>query len=140
MIQEYVRDWMTRDIITTTPTTPLSNARKLMIENNIRRLPVVDDEGLVGIITRNDIHEAEPAEISSVSIWELHQLLSRLYVKGEMTPNPITVTPDDTIGHAANLMLKNKVGGLPVVAANGQLVGIITESDIFRLVVRELGE
>ena len=140
MIQEYVRDWMTRDIITTTPTTALSNARKLMIENNIRRLPVVDDEGLVGIITRNDIHEAEPAEISSVSIWELHQLLSRLYVKGEMTPNPITVTPDDTIGHAANLMLKNKVGGLPVVAANGKLVGIITESDIFRLVVRELGE
>ena len=140
MIQEYVRDWMTRDIITTTPTTPLGHARKLMIENNIRRLPVVGDEGLVGIITRNDIHEAEPAEMSSVSIWELHQLLSRLYVKGEMTPNPITVTPDDTIGHAANLMLKNKVGGLPVVAANGQLVGIITESDIFRLVVRELGE
>ena len=140
VIQEYVRDWMTRDIITTTPTTPLGHARKLMIENNIRRLPVVGDEGLVGIITRNDIHEAEPAEMSSVSIWELHQLLSRLYVKGEMTPNPITVTPDDTIGHAANLMLKNKVGGLPVVAANGQLVGIITESDIFRLVVRELGE
>jgi CBS domain-containing protein len=56
-----------------------------------------------------------------------------------MTPDPITVTPDDTIGHAANLMLKNKDGGLPVVTVNGELVRIITESDIFRLVVRELG-
>jgi len=138
--QEFVRDWMTREVVTTAPSTPLANARKLMKENNIRRLPVLDEGKLVGIITLSDLHEAEPAELDSLNIWDLHGLLSRLYVKGEMTLDPITVSPDDTIGHAANLMLENKVSALPVIGENQQIIGIITESDIFRLVIREWGK
>lgn len=140
MKQELVKDWMTRKVVTTSPTTPLTLARELMKHHDIRRLPVLDEGNLVGIITFWDIHEVEPVEISSASMWELHSVLSRLYVSGDMTPGPVTISPEDTIGHAANVMLENKVSGLPVVGANQQLVGIITESDIFRLVIKEWGK
>lgn len=132
---ELVRDWMTREVITAGLDMPLTEADQLLVQNKIRRLPVVDENGrLQGIITFGDIRSARPSSASSLSIWEMNYLLSRLTLGEIMTRDPITVRPDDTIAVAAQRMLENTISGLPVVTARGELVGIITESDIFRLV------
>jgi CBS domain-containing protein len=136
MRKALVRDWMSKNVITIGPNTTLPEAHRLMIEHKIRRLPVVKDGKLIGIVTRGDIRGAEASEATLLSIWELNYLLSRLRVEEIMTPNPITIAPDATIGEAARLMLEHKISGLPVVDEGGALVGIITESDIFRIVVR----
>jgi acetoin utilization protein AcuB len=137
MKQDLVRDWMTRNVITITPDVSLPDAHRLMQEHQIRRLPVVKNERLVGIVTLGDVREAEPSDATSLSIWELNYLLSRLKVETIMTRDPTVIYPDETIGQAAWLMLTNKISGLPVVDAKRRVVGIITESDIFRLVVHE---
>jgi acetoin utilization protein AcuB len=134
--QLLIKDWMTKQVITASPDTTLPEAHRLMTENKIRRLPILDNGRLVGIVTRGDVRGAEPSEATSLSIWELNYLLSRLKLEKLMTLNPVTVDSEDTISHAAELMLENKISGLPVVdGEEGQVVGIITESDIFRVVV-----
>ena len=133
---ELVRDWMTRDIITISPDTSILEAGQLMVDRTIRRLPVVEDEALTGIVTYGDVRGARATVTGSLDIWELSYRLSKLTIREIMTPNPVTVSPDDTIGQAAQLMLNYMIGGLPVMDHNGRLVGIITESDIFRVVVR----
>lgn len=137
MKQELVKDWMSYDVVTITPDTTLPEAHRLMSEKHIRRLPVVEDDRLVGIVTYGDIRGAEPSEATSLSIWELNYLVSRLRVEEIMTHEPLTIRPEATVGEAAQVMLKNKVSGLPVVNDSGNLVGIITESDIFRLVAHD---
>lgn len=138
MSHELVKDWMSRDLITIDiESCCLPEAHRLMTDNNIRRLPVIDKEGrLAGIVTRGDVRGAEPSEATSLSIWELNYLLANLKIADIMTSNPVTVVEDQTIGEAADLMLEHKISGLPVVNSAGELVGIITESDIFRMVVR----
>ncbi len=131
-----VRDWMTPNPITIDPRTTLPEAHKLMKECHIRRLPVVDRGKLVGILTLGDIREASPSDATSLSIFELNYLLARLSVEKLMTRDPITIAPGATIREAAQLMLEHKIGGLPVVESE-KLVGIITESDIFRVLVQE---
>ncbi len=140
MNQQLVKEWMTRELVTARPETTLPEAHKLMEENNIRRLPVLEDGRLVGIVTRGDVRGAEPSQATSLSIWELNYLLSKLKIGEIMTRYPITVSPGATIREAAQLMLDNKISGLPVVGDGGRVVGIITESDIFRLVVSEWRE
>ncbi|HLE27443.1 MAG TPA: CBS domain-containing protein [Anaerolineales bacterium] len=135
MKKELVKDWMTPNPITVTPETNLPEAHKIMKDNRIRRLPVVQDGQLVGIVTRGDIRGAEPSEATSLSIFELHYLVGKLTLDRIMTKNPVTVSPNTTIQDAANLMLNRKISGLPVVE-DDRLMGIITESDIFRLVVK----
>jgi CBS domain-containing protein len=137
MKQELVKDWMTKEVVTISPDETLPEAHRIMKERKIRRLPVLKNGQLVGIITRGDVRGAEPSGATSLSIWEVNFLLARLKVLEIMTPNPSTISPDETIGEAARLMLENKISGLPVVDSAGQVVGIITESDIFRLVARE---
>lgn len=134
---ELVRDWMSRDVFVVEPDTLLSDADKLMMTHTIRRLPVVDDGRLVGIVTYGDIRSARPSTASSMNVWEMQYLMSQLVVAEIMTVDPVTVFQDATVGEAAQLMLKHRISGLPVVDANGVLTGIITESDIFRLVVRD---
>jgi acetoin utilization protein AcuB len=134
---ELVRDWMTHMVITVTPETTLTDAERVMVTKTIRRLPVIEDGQLVGIVTYGDIRRALPSAATSLNIWELNYLLAKVKVSEIMTPNPITVSQNATIGEAAQLMLNNMISGLPVVDGQGDLVGIITESDIFRLVVRE---
>lgn len=147
MRETLVKDWMTYGIVTVTPETTLPVAHKIMTENEVRRLPVVDEAGkLVGIVTLSDIRSVETMPPSSLSMWELNYLLSRMAVTEIMARNPVTTTPMDSIGKAALTMLEHKVSGLPVVEPDGSLVGIITESDIFSMVVlhewkaRELDE
>lgn len=132
-----VRNWMTADPVTVTPKTTLPDAHDLMKRRRIRRLPVVDGGELVGIVTLGDVREASPSDATTLSIYELNYLLSRLTVEKIMTKNPLFVTPTTPIREAAGMMLLHKVSGLPVVE-NNNLVGIITESDIFRVVVKNL--
>ena len=136
MNREPVRSWMTEKVITITPETTLPEAQRIMLEHKIRRLPVVKSDKLVGIVTLGDIREAKPSDAKTLSIYELNYLMDRLTVKDFMTPNPITVPPDATIGEAARLMVEHKIGTLPVVEKD-KLVGIITETDLCRLLMSQ---
>ncbi len=134
-----VRMWMSDEVITASPELPIMEARELMKEHNIRRLPVVDKRGrLIGIVTQGDIQEASPSDATTLSIWELNYLLARITVEEIMTRDVITITPDTPVEEAALLMRERKVGGLPVVE-DGKLVGIITESDIFEVMIKVMG-
>lgn len=137
MKQELVKAWMVRNVVTVTSNTAVPEAQQLMTEHKIRRLPVVENGHLVGIVTRGDIREADPSSVTSLSTWELNDLLAKMKVGQIMTPKPMSISQDATIGEAAQVMLEGKISGLPVIDSAGKLVGIITESDIFRLVVRE---
>ena len=137
MKQELVRDWMTREVITISPETSLAEAHKLMTEKRVRRLPVVDHDQIVGIVTLGDVRGAEPSRASSLSVWEMNDLLAKLKVAEIMSRDPITIQQNTNIGEAAQIMLEKKFSGLPVVDEADHLVGIITESDIFRLVANE---
>lgn len=133
-----VRDWMTKAVITVDEKTPLPQAHQMMKQRRIRRLPIVDRNGLlVGIVTRGDVREASPSNATSLSIYEVHYLLAQLTVDTIMTRHPKTVTPTTTIKEAARIMLESKISGLPVVE-QGKVVGIITESDIFRGLIERL--
>jgi acetoin utilization protein AcuB len=134
MNPQLVKDWMTRNPITITEDTSLTEASRLMKDNDIRRLPVVEHGKVVGIVTWGDIREASASNATSLTVFELGYLLKKLQVDRFMTRHPITVTPTTPISRAAQLMLEYKIGGLPVVE-NGKLVGILTESDIFRMLV-----
>jgi len=137
MKQELVSDWMTRDVITIAPETSLKEAHVIMNKKGIRRLPVVVNGKVTGMVTLGDIRGAEPSKASSLSIWEVNDLLANLKVSEIMTRNPATIRETESIGEAAKFMLEKKFSGLPVVDETEHLVGIITESDIFRLVVNE---
>lgn len=136
MKKELVRDWMSQEVISIKPEATLPEAHQIMMDEEIRRLPVVDDHNnLVGIVTLGDVRGAQPSPATSLSIWELNYLLSSLTVEKIMTPKPMTIHPDATIGDAARTMLEHRVSGIPVVDKAGKLAGIITESDIFSMVV-----
>ncbi len=130
-----VKDWMTREVVTIGPGTTLPEAVQVMKARRIRRLPVVEDGVLLGIVTFGDLREAGPSDAVLLNIHELNYLLAKLKVGTIMTRDPLTVSPNTGLTEAAKLMLHHKIGGLPVL--DGQtLVGIITESDIFRAYVR----
>jgi CBS domain-containing protein len=135
MKTQLVKDWMTPNPVCATAHTTLPEALQMMQERRIRRLPVVEQGRLVGIVTRGDLRGAQPSEATSLSIFEIHYLVGRITLDRLMSKNVLTVTPDTTIGQAASLMLKNKIAGLPVTE-DGRVVGILTESDIFRMIVR----
>lgn len=140
-MHQQVKDWMTTDVITAEKNMSLPDAHELMKRHNIRRLPVVDkNHKLIGIVTRGDIRGARPSQATSLSIWEMNYLLGKLQLKDFMTSKPVTVTPDTPIGEVARLMLDEKISGIPVVDRDGKLAGIITESDLFRVMVRQWDE
>ncbi len=134
MKEQLVKDWMTADPISISPDTILPEAQRLMFAHKIRRLPVVSQGELVGIVTFGDLREAKPSDASSLSVYELNFLLDQLRVREIMTPDPVTLSPDDRIRSAAQLMLEKKVGGIPVLEG-GKLVGILTETDLCRMIV-----
>lgn len=136
MSKNKVRDWMTPNPVSVGPKTTLPEAHKIMKDQHFRRLPVVDHGRLIGIVTLGDVREAGPSSATSLSIFELNYLLAQLTVDKIMTHNVISVAPEAAIREAADLMLQHDVGALPVVEGD-QLVGIITESDIFRLIVQQ---
>ena len=133
-----VRDWMTRKPIIVSSNILLRDAYWLMIDNKVRRLPVMDDERLVGIVTLEDLRRAEPPTGIGLDLVKITDILSRMTVRQVMTKDPKTIAPDAPLIEAARMMLEHEVSTLPVTE-DSQLVGIITESDIFRAFV-ELGE
>ncbi len=133
-----IRDMMTKNPMTIDSQTLVLDAQKIMRENNIRRLPVVEKGKLVGIITHHDLLEAAPSPATSLSVHELNYLLSKMKVKEIMKKNPVTLTPDTPFEEALRIGQEKKIGSFPVVE-NGKLVGIATESDIVRFLTRALG-
>lgn len=133
-----VKDRMSNELVIVTPETTVPDALSLMEEKGIRRLPVVDKDRLVGIVTLLDLVRASPSPATSLSIWELNYLLAKLPVRDVMAKKVLTVSPETPIDEAAKLMREHRLGGLPVVSA-GKLVGIITETDIFTAFLEMLG-
>lgn len=127
-----VKERMSSPVITVGPDLPIMQALDLMKKNRIRRLPVMKGDKMVGIISEGDLLNASPSDATSLSVWELNYLLGKITVKDIMSKNVITVSADTPIEEAAYLMDENKIGGLPVVA-KGELVGLITETDLFRI-------
>jgi acetoin utilization protein AcuB len=129
-----VCEHMSQPAISVSPTTPVAEASKLLHERRIRRLPVIDNHGvLVGIVSERDLLRVMPSPATTLSVWEIPELLERLLIKDVMTRDVITVTTETPIQDAAQLMVDNKVGGLPVEDEAGRVVGMITETDIFRV-------
>jgi acetoin utilization protein AcuB len=128
-----MRDVMTKNPITVDSKTPIGEAKRIMKEKNIRRLPVVDKGKLVGMITERMILEASPSPATTLSIYEVHYLLSKMKVKDVMVKNPITVSPGTTFEETLLLGQEKRVGAFPVVE-KGKLVGIATESDLVRFI------
>jgi acetoin utilization protein AcuB len=134
-----VRDRMTHPVITVHPDLPLPDALNQMRRDKIRRLPVVDRHGnLVGIVSERDLLHAAPSAATSLSVWEVNYLLSKITVEQIMTRQVITIADDTPIEEAARIMADRKIGGLPVMSGS-ELVGIITETDLFKVFLELLG-
>jgi acetoin utilization protein AcuB len=134
-----VRETMTPDPIVVHPDTSFGDAMELLRTKKIRRLPVVDDKGvLVGIVVEKDLLKAAPSPATTLSVYEIPYLLSKLKIKDIMTKRVITVEEDWPLEEAARVMVEHKIGCLPVVRGN-KVIGIITETDIFRAMTLALG-
>ncbi len=129
---------MKHPVITVRPDTPVNEALNLMRKERIRRMPVVKDGKLVGIVSERDLLYASPSPATSLSVWEINYLISKITVEEVMTKKVITVTEDTPIEEAARIMADNKIGGLPVMR-DGHLVGIITETDLFKVFLELMG-
>ena len=131
-----VRELMTVALITAVPETPVLDARSLMQKERIRHLLVTDKRSeLLGIVTDRDIRLNLPSQATSLSVWEINHLLTRLTLDKVMTRSVITVGPDREAHDAARLMLEHRIGALPVVDG-GRLIGIVTETDLLQAFVR----
>lgn len=128
-----IRDIMTKNPITVDSETLIVDAKSIMKGNNIRSLPVVDKGKLVGIVTERMILEASPSPATSLSIHEIHYLISKMKVKDIMVKNPITISPDTAFKDALLLGQEKRIGAFPVVD-KGKVVGIATESDLVRFI------
>ncbi len=134
-----VRERMTPNPVTITPETSLTDAMRVMREKKVRRLPVLDARGsLIGIVSDSDLLYASPSPVTSLSVWEIHGLLNRLTMDKVMTREVITVAEDTPLEEAARIMADKRIGGLPVMKGD-KLVGIITETDIFKAFLGQLG-
>lgn len=133
-----VRDVMQSRLVTVGPKTTLPQAMRLAAERRIRHLPVVDEGELVGIVSDRDLKQAMASPATSLEVHELNYLLNRLAVAEIMTGTVVTIGPTAPVEDAARLMLQEKISALPVMEA-GQLVGIVTETDVLALFVRAMG-
>ncbi|MCB9136385.1 MAG: CBS domain-containing protein [Anaerolineales bacterium] len=134
MDKPLVSQWMTPHPYTITPDAFIVDAYHLMKEHRIRRLPVVEDGKLVGILTLSDIRGAAP--LGMPDMLEINYVLSQIKVERVMSRKVITAEADAPVQMAARLLLDYKFGGLPVTH-NSVLVGIISEADIFRMVIQQ---
>jgi len=135
-----VGDWMSADVATVTEDVSMIKAGRIMRDKKIRRLPVVNGAGrLIGIVSERDLKAASPSSATTLDMYEMTYLLSELKVKKIMTRDPVAIRVTDTVERAALIMRDRKFGSLPVVDDAGTVVGIITDTDIFRLFVSITG-
>jgi CBS domain-containing protein len=138
MIDRLVRNWMSSPVITVTPKTTLTDARKITADHKIRALPVMDEERLVGIVTRRGLIRLDLSFLNEKAA-EIEVALPDETVGDVMTRNPLTVDPEFTVPKAARIMLENKITALPVMD-KGHLVGILTNTDVLRFLLEGYGE
>ena len=134
-----VKERMASEPIAVDENTSIMKATQIMKENNIRRIPVVRDGRLIGIISDRDIKEAAPSKATSLDVHELYYLLSEIKIKDIMTPDPITLRENDSVEKAAVIMLENRISGMPIVDDDNHVIGIITETDVFKVMVSITG-
>jgi acetoin utilization protein AcuB len=134
-----VANWMSKNIITVDEKDSMQDAMKLLKENDIRMLPVMKKGKLVGIVTDRDLKRASASDATTLEIHELLYLLTRIKVKNIMTKEVITVPPDFTVEETALVLQKNKISGAPVVDSRGKVVGTITQTDLFRVLISLTG-
>ena len=126
-----VKDFMTRTVVYISPNTTIAHAADMMREQKLHRLPVIENDQLVGLVTEGTIAEASPSKATSLSIYEMNYLLNKTKVGDVMIRDVVTISQFASLEDATYLMLKNKIGILPVVD-NEQLYGVITDRDIFK--------
>lgn len=134
-----VGDRMAKPVLSVAPETPVQDALAQMRSDKVSRYPVMNKKGkMVGIVCESDLLNASPSEATTLSVWEINYLLSKITVERVMSKNVITVNEDSTLEEAARLMADNRIGGLPVMCDN-EVVGMITETDLFRLFLEMMG-
>ena len=135
----FVREYMTPNPVTITADVSVPQALRIMRDNKVRRLPVLDGKGkLVGIVSDKDLLHASPSPATSLAIWEINDLLAKLKVEKVMTREVVTVSEDLPLEEAASIMVDRRIGGLPVMREQS-LAGIITETDLFKVLLEMLG-
>jgi len=134
-----VKNWMSKKIITVDVNDSMQDAMKLLKEHEIRMLPVMKKDKLVGVITDRDLKRASASDATTLEIHELLFLLTKVKVKDLMTKDPITVPPDFTVEETAQVLLNNKISGAPVVDSSGDVVGTITQTDLFQVLISLTG-
>jgi len=134
-----VSKWMSKNVITIDVDDSMQEAVKLMKQRDIRMLPVLKKRKLVGVVTDRDLKRASASDATTLDVHELLYLVSKIKVGNIMTKDPITVPQNFTVEETAVVLLKNKISGAPVVDQNGQLVGTITQTDLFRVLVSLTG-
>lgn len=135
----FVINRMTKNPITVTPDTKIDEVSNLIKVHKIRRVPVVENGKLVGFFSDRDLMRVAPSPATTLSRYEINSLLAKMCVRDIMQKDVISVNVDATIEEAALLMYKNKIGGMPVVSNVGAVVGVITETDIFKTFVDVMG-
>jgi len=134
-----VKNWMSKNVITVDVNDSMEDAMKNLKEHDIRMLPVMKKGKLVGIVTDRDLKKASASDATTLEVHELLYLLMKIKVKDIMTRDVITVPPDYTVEETAQVLQKNRISGAPVVDADGQLVGTITQTDLFRVLISLTG-
>lgn len=134
----FVGERMSRPVISVSPDAPVNEVLVMFRKEHIRRAPVIKNGKLVGIISERDLLNASPSSATSLSVWELNYLISKVTVKDVMSKKVISIDTDTPIEEAARIMADRKIGGLPVTSA-GKVVGIITETDLFKIFLELMG-
>jgi len=134
----FVGERMSHPVISVTPETPIHDALATFKDAHIRRAPVMKNGKLVGIISERDLLNASPSPVSSLSVWEMNYLLSKVTVSQVMSKKVKTVDFDTPIEEAARMMADSKIGGMPVIRAD-KVVGVITETDLFKIFLELMG-
>ena len=134
----FVGERMSRPVISVSPETPINEALAMFKKEHIRRAPVIKNGKLLGIVSDSDLLNASPSSATTLSVWEMNYLISKVTVKDVMTKKVITVDKDTPIEEAARIMADTKIGGLPVTSA-GKVVGMITETDLFKIFLELMG-
>jgi acetoin utilization protein AcuB len=134
----FVGERMSRPVISVSPEDPINEVLAMFRTEHIRRAPVMKEGKLVGIVSERDLLNASPSSATTLSVWELNYLISKVKVKNVMTKKVITVDKDTPIEEAARIMADQKIGGVPVVSS-GNVVGMITETDLFKVLLELMG-
>ncbi len=130
-----VKNWMSKKVVTIDVDDSMSRAISLLKEHKVRMLPVMKKGKLVGVVSDTDIKRSSASDATTLDVHELLYLISKVKIKDIMSKDPVTVPPDYTVEETAEVLMKNKISGVPVVDKGGEIVGIITRDDLFNVLI-----